>query len=100
MSVYACPLLSAKGSSIANSLNWNMEQMVSVHCYSYLKQLVLADPKISIFNTAQESGLGLHIATLPEVTMGNVGNVEKIFTFTMAWKRFCYLSEVSGLVTT
>jgi len=24
--------------------------------------------------------------------------MEKIFTFTMAWKHFCYISEVSGLV--
>ena len=30
--------------------------------------------------------------------MGNAGNVEKFFTFTMAWKRFCYISEVSDLV--
>ena len=28
----------------------------------------------------------------------NAGNVVKFFTFTMAWKRFCYISEVSGLI--
>ena len=30
--------------------------------------------------------------------MGNAGNVEKFFTFTMAWKCFCYVLEVSGLI--
>ena len=30
--------------------------------------------------------------------MGNAGNVVKFFTFTMAWKRFCCVSEVSGLI--
>ena len=32
-----------------------------------------------------------------EAHMGNTGNVVEFFTFTMAWKRFCYVSEVSGL---
>ena len=45
------------------------------------------------FNTA----LGLHIAALSKVPMGNAGNVENFFTFTMAWKWFCYISEVSSL---
>ena len=49
--------------------------------------------KYLFFNTA----LGLHIAALSEVPMGNVGNVENFFTFTMAWKWFCYISEVSSL---
>jgi len=35
---------------------------------------------------------------LPEVPVGNTGNVEIFFIFTMAWKCFCYISEVSGLV--
>ena len=33
-----------------------------------------------------------------EAPVGNAGNVVKFFTFTMAWKRFCYISEVSGLI--
>ena len=34
----------------------------------------------------------------PEAPVGNVGNVVKFSTFTMAWKRFRYISEVSGSI--
>ena len=62
-----------------------------VHCRQ------AAGPKISIFLT-------LHIVTRAaysspsEAPMGNAGDVVKFFTFTMAWKRFCCVSEVSGLI--
>jgi len=32
-----------------------------------------------------------------EAPMGNTGNVITFFTFNMAWKHFCYVSEVSSL---
>jgi len=35
---------------------------------------------------------------LPEVPTENVGNVAKFCAFTMAWKHFHYISEVSGLI--
>ena len=37
-------------------------------------------------------------STPSQSSRGKRGNVEKFFTFTMAWKRFCYISEVSGLI--
>ena len=40
-------------------------------------------------------------STPPEAPIGNAGNAGNtvtFFTFTMAWKCFCYISEVSGLI--
>ena len=49
--------------------------------------------KYLFFNTANsDSGCP------SEAPVGNTGNVAKFFTFTVAWKRFCYVSEVSGLI--
>ena len=54
---------------------------------------VQSGPKISFFlNTAHSD------SEAPVGNAGNAGNVVKFFTFTMAWKCFCYVSEVSGLI--
>ena len=50
--------------------------------------------KYLFFNTAHSDSY----SSPSEAPMGNAGNVVKFFTFTMAWKRFCYVSEVSGLI--
>ena len=57
-------------------------------------QVSYAGPKISIFLTLPNSDSGCK-AALPEVP---AGNKEKFCAFTMAWKRFRYISEVSGLI--
>ena len=60
-------------------------------------QVYKSGPKISIFLT-------LHIVTRvaysspSKAPVGNAGNMVKFFTFTMAWKCFCYVPEVSGLI--
>ena len=52
----------------------------------------LAGPKITIFLTLPNSDSG---CALPEVPIGNMGNTEKFCAFTMAWKCFRYILEVS-----
>ena len=54
-------------------------------------------PKISIFLTLPIVTWAAY-SSPSEAPVGNAGNVVKFFTFTMAWKRFCYVSEVSGLI--
>ena len=55
-----------------------------------------ARAKISIFLTLPIVTRAAY-SSPSEAPVGNTGNVS-FFTFTMAWKRFCYVSEVLGLI--
>ena len=63
----------------------------------YTQHYLSAGPKISIFLTLPIVTRAAY-SSPSKAPVGNAGNVVKFFTFTMAWKCFCYVSEFSGLM--
>ena len=62
---------------------------------------MMARENVGEYVTIRAYFLTLHIVTQAAYSSPSkapVGNAGKFFTFTMAWKSFCYVSEVSDLI--